>query len=110
MQKMFNVGEVVFACGLEFGIASKTQWHPRFMPTGVISKCTMTTGNVIQQWFGGQDLTPYYLFEEDAIHFHQTCKTTCDKHNLDFIQNTKKQCDAIWNAHRNEARGFGGLF
>jgi coproporphyrinogen III oxidase len=32
-------------------------------------------GNVIQQWFGGgQDLTPYYLFEEDAKHFHQTCK------------------------------------
>jgi coproporphyrinogen III oxidase len=38
------------------------------MPTGVISKCTMTTGNVIQQWFGGgQDLTPYYLFEEDSF-------------------------------------------
>jgi coproporphyrinogen III oxidase len=30
---------------------------------------------IIQQWFGGgQDLTPYYLFEEDAKHFHQTCK------------------------------------
>jgi coproporphyrinogen III oxidase len=39
-------------------------------------------GNVIQQWFGGgQDLTPYYLFEEDAKHFHQTCKIACDKHN-----------------------------
>jgi coproporphyrinogen III oxidase len=34
-------------------------------------------GNVIQQWFVA-DKTPYYLFEEDAIHFHQTCKTTCD--------------------------------
>jgi coproporphyrinogen III oxidase len=110
MQKMFNVGEAVFACGLSLVLHPKTQWHQRFMPTGVISKCTMTTGNVIQQWFGGQDLTPYYLFEEDAIHFHQTCKTTCDKHNLDFIRSTKKQCDAIWNAHRNEARGFGGLF
>jgi coproporphyrinogen III oxidase len=47
-------------------------------------------GNVIQQWFGGgQDLTPYYLFEEDAKHFHQTCKIACDKHNPDFIQNIK---------------------
>jgi coproporphyrinogen III oxidase len=66
-------------------------------------------GNVIQQWW--QDLTPYYLFEEDAIHFHQTCKTTCDKYNLDFYPKYKKQCDAyFWNAHRNEARGLGGLF
>jgi coproporphyrinogen III oxidase len=44
-------------------------------------------GNVIQQWFGGgQDLTPYYLFEEDAKHFHQTCKIACDKHNPIFIK------------------------
>jgi coproporphyrinogen III oxidase len=59
-------------------------------------------GNVIQQWFGGgQDLTPYYLFEEDAIHFHQTCKQR-DKHNLEFYQNTNNVMP-IWNAHRNEA-------
>jgi coproporphyrinogen III oxidase len=73
-------------------------------------------GNVIQQWFGGgQDLTPYYLFEEDAIHFHQICKTACDKYSrsfgTDFYQKYKKQCDDyFWNAHRNEARGIGGLF
>ncbi|HEY0091451.1 MAG TPA: coproporphyrinogen III oxidase, partial [Flavobacterium sp.] len=69
-------------------------------------------GNIIQQWFGGgQDLTPYYLFEEDAIHFHQTCKTACDKHNAEFYPKFKKQCDQyFWNAHRNEARGVGGLF
>jgi coproporphyrinogen III oxidase len=69
-------------------------------------------GNVINSWFGGgQDLTPYYLFEEDAKHFHQTCKTACDKHNLEFYPKYKKQCDAyFWNAHRNEARGIGGLF
>jgi coproporphyrinogen III oxidase len=69
-------------------------------------------GNVINSWFGGgQDLTPYYLFEEDAIHFHQTCKTACDKHNPEFYPKYKKQCDAyFWNAHRFEARGIGGLF
>jgi coproporphyrinogen III oxidase len=67
---------------------------------------------VINSWFGGgQDLTPYYLFEEDAIHFHQTCKTACDKHHPEFYPKYKKQCDAyFWNAHRNEARGIGGLF
>ena len=70
------------------------------------------SGNVINSWFGGgQDLTPYYLFEEDAIHFHQTCKTACDKHNPEFYHKYKKQCDNyFWNAHRNEARGIGGLF
>ena len=51
------------------------------------------------------------MFEEDAIHFHQTCKTACDNHNYDFYPKYKKQCDAyFWNAHRNEARGLGGLF
>jgi coproporphyrinogen III oxidase len=69
-------------------------------------------GTVINSWFGGgQDLTPYYLFEEDARHFHQTCKTACDKHKPEFYPKYKKQCDGyFWNAHRNEARGIGGLF
>ena len=82
------------------------------MPIGVILKCMMKTEILSIRWFGGgQDLTPYYLFEEDAIHFHQTCKTACDKHNPEFYPKYKKQCDDyFWNAHRNEARGIGGLF
>ena len=66
----------------------------------------------MDQWFGGgQDLTPYYLFEEDAKHFHQTCKTACDKHNKDFYPLYKKKCDEYFhNPHRKEARGVGGLF
>jgi coproporphyrinogen III oxidase len=69
-------------------------------------------GAVIDQWFGGgQDLTPYYLFEEDAVHFHQTCKTACDKHSPDFYSTYKKRCDTYFhNSHREEARGIGGLF
>jgi coproporphyrinogen III oxidase len=69
-------------------------------------------GNITKSWFGGgQDLTPYYLFEEDARHFHQVCKTACDKHSKDFYPAYKKRCDEyFWNAHRNEARGVGGLF
>lgn len=68
--------------------------------------------NVVDQWFGGGlDLTPYYLFEEDALHFHTICKTVCDKHDLDFYDDYKKKCDAyFWNHHRDEARGIGGLF
>ena len=68
--------------------------------------------NIADQWFGGGlDLTPYYLFEEDIRHFHQTCKAACDRHNPQFYADYKKRCDQyFWNTHRNEARGVGGLF
>lgn len=69
-------------------------------------------GELIDAWFGGgQDLTPYYLFEEDVEHFHQVCKNSCDKHDPKFYRTYKKKCDDyFWNSHRNEARGVGGLF
>ena len=69
-------------------------------------------GNIVDQWFGGgQDLTPYYLFEEDAKHFHSICKKACDAHDPNFYADYKKRCDDyFWNSHRNEARGVGGLF
>ena len=67
---------------------------------------------IVDQWFGGGiDLTPYYLFDEDVVHFHQQCKSVCDAHNPSFYQTYKKKCDDyFWNTHRNEARGVGGLF
>ena len=113
MQKMFNVGEAdFFACGLSLVIHPKNPMVPTVHANWRYFEMYDDNGNVINSWFGGgQDLTPYYLFEEDAIHFHQTCKTACDKHNPDFYPKYKKQCDDyFWNAHRNEARGVGGLF
>ena len=63
-------------------------------------------------WFGGgADLTPYYLFDEDATHFHQVFKTACDQHGEELYPRFKKQCDEyFFNSHRGEARGIGGLF
>jgi coproporphyrinogen III oxidase len=63
-------------------------------------------------WFGGgSDLTPYYLFPEDASHFHRTYKTVCDRHGEDLYPRFKKWCDDYFYVkHRNEARGVGGLF
>jgi len=117
MQKMFGVGEADFyACGLSLVLHPKNPMVPTVHANWRYFEMYDDNGNVIQQWFGGgQDLTPYYLFEEDAIHFHQTCKTACDKHSrsfgTDFYPKYKKQCDEyFWNAHRNEARGIGGLF
>lgn len=66
----------------------------------------------VDGWFGGgADLTPYYLFDEDAVHFHQTLKNACDKHNSTFYPEFKKECDNyFYNEHRGEGRGVGGLF
>jgi coproporphyrinogen III oxidase len=113
MQTYFNVGEVdFFACGLSLVIHPKNPMAPTVHANWRYFEMYDKEGNVINSWFGGgQDLTPYYLFEEDAKHFHQTCKTACDKHNPEFYPKFKKQCDEyFWNAHRNEARGIGGLF
>lgn len=63
-------------------------------------------------WFGGGfDLTPYYGFEEDAIHWHQTAKKTCDPFGPEVYPRYKKWCDEyFYLKHRNETRGIGGLF
>ena len=69
-------------------------------------------GNIVDGWFGGgSDLTPYYLFEEDAVHFHQTLKDACDRHDPSHYPKFKDWCDRYFrNHHRKEQRGIGGLF
>ncbi|KAI4494005.1 hypothetical protein M0802_009381 [Mischocyttarus mexicanus] len=66
----------------------------------------------IQWWFGGgTDLTPYYLNENDAKHFHGTLKKACDKHNPSYYAKFKKWCDDYFYIfHRGERRGIGGIF
>jgi len=113
MQAYFNVGDVdFFACGLSLVIHPKNPMAPTVHANWRYFEMYDKSGNIINSWFGGgQDLTPYYLFEEDAKHFHQTCKNACDKHNPEFYPRFKKQCDEyFWNAHRDEASGVGGLF
>ena len=113
MQQYFKVGDVdFFACGLSLVLHPKNPMIPTVHANWRYFEMYDKQGTIIDQWFGGgQDLTPYYLFEEDASHFHQICKNACDKHNPDFYPKFKKQCDAyFWNSHRDEARGVGGLF
>lgn len=63
-------------------------------------------------WFGGGfDLTPYYGFEEDAVHWHQQAKNACDPFGQDVYSDYKKWCDEyFYLKHRDEPRGIGGLF
>ena len=63
-------------------------------------------------WFGGgMDLTPYYGFHEDAVHFHQTCHDALLPHGTDYYPRFKDWCDRyFFLKHRNEARGVGGVF
>ncbi|MCQ3829928.1 oxygen-dependent coproporphyrinogen oxidase [Microbulbifer elongatus] len=63
-------------------------------------------------WFGGgYDLTPYYGFEEDVVHWHQTAKNACEPFGEEIYPRFKKWCDEyFYLKHRDEARGVGGLF
>jgi coproporphyrinogen III oxidase len=101
-----------FACGLSLVIHPVNPMVPTTHANWRYFELYDNNGNITKSWFGGgQDLTPYYLFEEDARHFHQVCKTACDKHSKEFYPTYKKRCDDyFWNTHRNEARGVGGLF
>jgi coproporphyrinogen III oxidase len=113
MQKHFGVGDVnFFACGLSLVLHPKNPMVPTVHANWRYFEMYDKGGNTVDSWFGGgQDLTPYYLFEEDAKHFHQICKTACDRHHPDFYAEFKKSCDEyFWNSHRDEARGIGGLF
>jgi coproporphyrinogen III oxidase len=85
--------------------------HPRnpYCPTVHLNVRFFSTKEEKPVWWfgGGMDLTPYYGFEEDARHFHATCKKAVGEHYPRF----KKWCDEYFHLkHRNEPRGVGGIF
>jgi coproporphyrinogen III oxidase len=87
--------------------------HPRnpFVPTVHANFRFLTKGD--RAWFGGgADLTPYYPFREDVIEFHRVWKRVCDAHApLINYRQMKEDCDKyFFLAHRQEARGVGGIF
>ena len=92
-------------------------FHPRnpYAPTVHMNVRFFTTtgeGNQRVWWFGGgMDLTPYYGFEEDAQHFHQTCRNALDPFGSELHPRFKQWCDEyFYLKHRKEARGVGGVF
>ena len=100
-----------FAAGLSLVL------HPKnpMAPTVHANYRYFERGNELQPgtwWFGGgADLTPSYLFEEDAIHFHQVHKEVCDRHDIADYSKFKQWCDDyFYIRHRDERRGIGGIF
>jgi coproporphyrinogen III oxidase len=87
--------------------------HPRspMVPTTHANFRCLTKGNAL--WFGGgSDLTPYYLFPEDAVHFHAALAGACDRHRpIGDYDRFKAWCDEyFFLPHRGETRGVGGVF
>ncbi len=99
-------GREFFATGISLVL------HPRnpYVPTVHANFRYLEKGNAA--WFGGgADLTPFYPFREDVVHFHQTLKTACDRHGAELYPRFKAWCDEyFFIRHRNETRGVGGIF
>jgi coproporphyrinogen III oxidase len=102
-----------FACGLSLVIHPLNPYVPTVHANWRYFELYNEQGDIIDRWFGGgADLTPYYLFEDDARHFHQTLKEAIDPFGNELYYRYKKNCDEYFsNAHRNnEMRGIGGVF
>ncbi|QEI07397.1 oxygen-dependent coproporphyrinogen oxidase [Pigmentiphaga aceris] len=93
--------------------------HPRnpYVPTVHMNvRCfvakAVVPGDADVFWFGGgMDLTPYYPFDEDAVHFHRTCRDALAPFGDDLHPRFKQWCDEyFYLKHRKEARGVGGIF
>lgn len=86
--------------------------HPRnpYIPTVHMNVRVFLAGDTF--WFGGgMDLTPYYPFEEDAVHFHRTCRDALQPFGAQWYPKFKTWCDEyFFLKHRNETRGVGGIF
>jgi coproporphyrinogen III oxidase len=105
-------GDRFFATGISLVIHPVNPFVPTVHANIRHFELTDKDGHVVDAWFGGgMDLTPYYLFDEDAVHFHKTIKTVCDRFDPEFYPLYKKECDDyFFNTHRGEARGIGGVF
>jgi coproporphyrinogen III oxidase len=105
-----------FAAGLSLVVHPRNPHaptvHANYRYFEITEAGNQETRNVLAWWFGGgSDLTPSYLYEEDAVHFHTTLKTACDAHGSRLYPSFKKWCDEyFYITHRGEARGIGGIF
>lgn len=114
MQEAFGVGESnFFACGLSLVIHPRNPHVPTVHANWRYFELYNADGIKLDSWFGGGcDLTPYYLVEEDARHFHGVLKGLMEPFGAKLYPKYKRQCDEYFtNKHRDgEMRGIGGVF
>ncbi|ODV77049.1 Coproporphyrinogen oxidase [Suhomyces tanzawaensis NRRL Y-17324] len=102
-----------FACGLSLVIHPHNPHAPTVHANYRYFETHDPETDELQSWWfgGGCDLTPSYLYDEDAKHFHQTHKDALDKYDTLLYPKWKKWCDEyFFIKHRNETRGVGGIF
>lgn len=102
-----------FACGISIVLHPVNPLIPSVHCNYRMFELYDENDELSDRWFGGgTDLTPYYLVEEEARHFHQTYKDVCDQFDPAFYPEFKQNCDNYFiNTHRgNERRGIGGIF
>lgn len=114
MRTQLNIqGDKWFASGLSVVLHPFNPFVPTIHCNYRMFELYSNDGQLTDRWFGGgTDLTPYYLFDEDAVHFHCTYRDICNRYDLSFYPAFKHQCDIYFtNTHRNnECRGVGGIF
>jgi len=114
MRKQLGIGgEKWFAAGLSLVIHPYNPFVPTVHCNYRMFELYDENDGLLDRWFGGgTDLTPYYLFEEDAIHFHKTYQQVCNGFDPEFYPRFKTVCDDYFvNTHRgDERRGIGGIF
>ena len=103
-------------CAFEaLGVSLVLHPHNPYCPTAHMNvralTATKANGDAVTWFGGGMDLTPYYVFEEDIRHFHESCKVALAPFGADVYPRFKAACDEyFFIKHRNEARGVGGVF
>jgi coproporphyrinogen III oxidase len=114
MQSQLKIdGSKWFACGLSLVLHPLNPFVPTVHANWRYFELYNEYDEIIDSWFGGgADLTPYYLFPEDARHFHTILKQTLDPFGKELYPKYKNDCDLYFaNHHRNqEMRGIGGIF
>lgn len=110
-ERMVGVGAEFFATGVSIIVHPRNPYAPTFHANVRYFESTDSDGNVMSWFAGGGDLTPYYLFEEDAAQFHAVLHAVCDRHEVADYDTWKQACDEyFYLPHRKETRGVGGLF
>ena len=93
------------------GISSVIHPYNPYIPTAHFNIRFFSSENGVWWFGGGFDLTPFYPFKKDCIHWHQVSKYLCNKYDKDIYSNYKNWADKYFYLnHRNESRGIGGIF